>query len=82
LSDVSVKDAAVRRGFYRRERPDGTAIDDVAWMLSQLESNTLPTRFRVRESWPLSRDEKSKLTELRSGEREAAAESLAELLRA
>lgn len=58
---ISVRNAAVRTAFYRRRRHDGTSIDDVEWSLSQLENQTLPILPRVRESWPLSGDEKGKL---------------------
>lgn len=33
---TSVRDAAVRTDFYRRERWDGTPIDDIEWSFSQL----------------------------------------------
>jgi Protein of unknown function (DUF4238) len=58
---ISVRDAAVRTGFYRRTQPDGTTIDDVEAMLGQLESNTLPLLPEVRGSWPLSPEAKGQL---------------------
>jgi hypothetical protein len=58
---ISVKDAGVRKAFYRRMRPDGTSIDDVEWSLSQLEQKTLPLLSRIRDLWPLSSDDKHAL---------------------
>lgn len=50
---VSIDDAAVRKTFYRRHRPDGTAIDDIEWSLSELESAIAPILGGIRENWPL-----------------------------
>jgi hypothetical protein len=61
---ISPRDAAVRSDFYRRQRPDGSRIDDVEWTLSNLESATLPALRRVRELWPLPLEEKAKLAQL------------------
>jgi hypothetical protein len=58
---VSPKNAGVRAAFYRRERPNGAAIDDIEWSLSVLESNTLPLLPNVRDAWPLDDEDKSKL---------------------
>jgi len=33
---ISIRDAAVRKDFYKRTRPDGTVIYDVEWSLSTL----------------------------------------------
>lgn len=51
---TSIDDAAVRKTFYRRYRPDGTPIDDVEWSLSQLEDVIAPMLPEVRGSWPYS----------------------------
>ncbi len=61
---VSVRDAAVRTSYYRRTRPDGEEIDDVEWSLSVLENEAIPALRNVRESWPLSTEEKAKLAQL------------------
>lgn len=61
---VSIDDAAVRKTFYRRHRPDGTPIDDFEWSLSQLENVIAPMLPRVSEDWPyLDTTEKGKLAE-------------------
>lgn len=49
---VSIDDAAVRKTFYRRTRPDGTTIDDVEWSLSQMESALAPIIQDVKGHWP------------------------------
>jgi hypothetical protein len=51
---VSIDDAAIRRTFYRRTRPDGTPIDDVEWSLSELEGAIARKLRSVRSSWPPS----------------------------
>jgi Protein of unknown function (DUF4238) len=60
---TSIDDAAVRRTFYRRYRPDGSPIDDVEWSLSQLEDVIGPMLPEVREAWPYETAEKGKLAE-------------------
>jgi Protein of unknown function (DUF4238) len=60
---TSIDDAAVRRTFYRRYRPDGTPIDDVEWSLSQLEGVIGSMLPAVREAWPYAMPEKAKLAE-------------------
>jgi Protein of unknown function (DUF4238) len=60
---VSIDDAAVRRRFYRRTRPDGTAIDDVEWSLAQLEAAVAPILSTVEARWPLGEEAKPKLAE-------------------
>jgi len=59
--DVSVRDAAVRTDFYRRERPDGSAIYDIEWSLSQLEDSTAPLLRDLKARWPLSDENKMRL---------------------
>lgn len=53
IGPVSIDNAAIRRSFYRRFRPDGTPIYDVEWSLSELESFIAPLLPHVREGWPL-----------------------------
>jgi len=61
---TSIDDAAVRRTFYRRYRPDGTPIDDVEWSLSRVEDEVGPMLPLIRESWPYTRiEDKGKLAE-------------------
>jgi hypothetical protein len=60
---TSVDDAAVRKTFYRRYRPDGTPIDDVEWSLSQLEDVVGPMLPHVQQAWPYATEEKGKLAE-------------------
>ena len=50
---VSIDNAAVRKRFYRRFRPDGTAIYDIEWSLSQLESVIAPMLRSLKIDWPL-----------------------------
>jgi hypothetical protein len=61
---VSTRDAAVRKAFYSRTRPDGSRIDDVEWSLAQLEGVTAELLRNVAAAWPPERDTKSKLAEL------------------
>lgn len=59
--EISLKDAGVRRDFYRRERPSGEAIYDVEWSLAQGEDAALPVLAQIGSRWPLSTDDKGKL---------------------
>jgi hypothetical protein len=61
---ISVRDAAVRTDFYRRERPDGTKIDDIEWSLSELENATSPILRDIANRWPLVHEDKMKLATL------------------
>lgn len=61
---VSVRDAAVRTGFYARTRPDGSRIDDIEWSLSHLENAAAPLLRELRERWPFSTQEKATLAQL------------------
>jgi hypothetical protein len=61
---VSVNDAAVRRDFYSRTRPDGTRVDDVEWSLSQIESAAGPLLPDLQGAWPLTHEDKAKVAEL------------------
>jgi hypothetical protein len=53
IGPVSIDNAAIRRRFYRRFRPDGTPIYDVEWSLSELEGAIAPLLPRFKEAWPL-----------------------------
>jgi hypothetical protein len=61
---ISIRDAAVRTDFYKRERPDGTVIYDIEWSLQHLENLTAPILRSIRERWPLARDDKAALAAL------------------
>ena len=61
---ISTRDAALRSGFYRRERPDGTPIHDFEWGLSQLEDKAAPILRDLDELWPLEKKQKAVLAEL------------------
>ncbi len=60
---VSIRDAAVRKRFYRRTRPDGTPIDDVEWSLRLIEDRAGPILREVERRWPPSFDDKRVLGE-------------------
>jgi hypothetical protein len=61
LDDQLVENVGTRRRFYRRERPDGSEIDDLEWTFAQIESNAAPLLRSFNELWPLSGDDKRKL---------------------
>lgn len=61
---ISVRDAAVRTDFYRRERPDGQMIDDIEWSLGELENITSPILRDIANRWPLTPEDKMKLATL------------------
>src|SRR4051794_33987994 len=61
---ISVRDAAVRTGFYKRQRRDGSRIDDIEWSLSKLENASIPLLSEVRDRWPLETDAKQRLAQL------------------
>lgn len=60
---ISIRDAAARRRFYRRIRPDGTPIDDVEWALGLIEGPAGPILREVEQRWPLTFDDKRVLGE-------------------
>lgn len=60
---VNVRDAAVRRAFYRRQRPDGTDIDDIEWSLSHIESAVTTLLRGLHPAWPLDLEKKASLAE-------------------
>ena len=61
---TSTRNAAVRKAFYSRTRPDGSRIDDVEWSLAQLEAVTASILRDIDDAWPLDLDAKRKLAEL------------------
>lgn len=60
---ISIEDAAVRKRFYRRTRPDGTQVDDVEHALALIEGRAGPILREVEQRWPLSFDDKRILGE-------------------
>lgn len=61
---VSIEDAATRRYFYRRHRPDGSPIDDGEWSLSLIEDEAAPLLASLSEIWDeLDLEGKAKLAE-------------------
>jgi hypothetical protein len=57
---IGVRDAGVRRDFYKRLRPDGSPIYDVEWSLEQGENTALPGLKRlVGGEWPPGEDLKA-----------------------
>lgn len=59
---IGIRDAGVRKNFYRRERPGtGETIYDVEWSLQQAETAALPIIADLRASWPIDLDDKSKV---------------------
>jgi Protein of unknown function (DUF4238) len=60
---ISINDAAVRKRFYRRTRPDGTPIDDAERMLAMIEERAGPILRELQARWPLSFEEKHVLAE-------------------
>jgi hypothetical protein len=61
---ISIDDAAVRKQFYRRTRPDGTPIDDIEWSLSHIESDAAPLLKTFGNEWPPSLETKTILAGL------------------
>src|SRR4051812_9444267 len=61
---VGLRDAGVRKNFYRRERPTtGETIYDIEWSLEQAESAALPLVADLPARWPLTLDDKAKLAQ-------------------
>ena len=60
---ISIDDAAVRKRFYRRTRPDGTPIDDAERMLGMIEERAGPILRSLEAGWPLDFEEKHFLVE-------------------
>jgi hypothetical protein len=64
LPPQAVENVGTRRRFYRRQRPDGTEIDDVEASLAQGEKAATPLLRSFDEDWPLAVPDKAKLAEL------------------
>jgi hypothetical protein len=59
---IGLRDAGVRKNFYRRERPEtGETIYDVEWSLAQGETAALPIIGDLPARWPLDLEEKCKI---------------------
>jgi hypothetical protein len=59
---IGIRDAGVRKNFYRRERPGtGETIYDVEWSLRQGETAALPIIADLPARWPLDLDDKGKI---------------------
>lgn len=59
---IGIRDAGVRKNFYRRERPKtGETIYDIEWSLQQGETAALPVIADLRARWPLDLDDKGKV---------------------
>jgi len=59
---IGIRDAGVRKNFYRRERPgSGETIYDVEWSLGQGETAALPIIADLPARWPLDLDDKGKI---------------------
>ena len=62
--EMAVENVGTRRHFYRRQRPDGSDIDDIEWTLAEVESNAAPLLESFEEAWPFPSDDKLKLSTL------------------
>jgi hypothetical protein len=61
-SSIGIRDAAVRKNFYRRERSrTRETIYDVEWSLGQGETAALPIIADLPARWPLDLDDKCKI---------------------
>lgn len=61
---IGIRDAGVRRNFYRRERPgSGETIYDIEWSLGQVETAALPVIADLPARWPLDHDDKGKIAQ-------------------
>ncbi len=62
---VGIRDAAVRRNFYRRHRlSSGEVVYDIEWSLRQAESAGLPALPALADAWPPALEEKGKVGQL------------------
>jgi hypothetical protein len=61
--DVPIAKAGVLKGFYRRERPDGTPIYDIDWSLDHIDKVAPAILRQVAERWPLDMADKALLAE-------------------
>lgn len=59
---IGIRDAGVRKNFYRRERPaTGETIYDIEWSLQQAETAALPIISDLARRWPLNLEDKGKV---------------------
>lgn len=58
---TSIDKAGTRGPYYRRTRPDGTKFHDVEWSLAQGERAAAHVLREIRERWPLTFEDKSRL---------------------
>lgn len=57
-----IRDAGVRKNFYRRDRPaTGERIYDIEWSLQQAETAALPIIADLARRWPLNLEDKGKV---------------------
>jgi hypothetical protein len=61
---LPIANVGIRRRAYRRQRPDGTFIDDIEWMLGQGEGVATPVLREFANRWPRDTREKRILAEL------------------
>jgi hypothetical protein len=61
---LPVENVGTRRREYRRNRPDGTPIDDIEWTLGQGEHLATPALRSFADTWPLPSHSKRILAEL------------------
>lgn len=61
---TSIDKAGTRKKYYRRQRSDGTPIDDVEWSLSQGERAAAPVLQEIDARWPLLHVDKAALASL------------------
>jgi len=60
--EIGVRDAGVRKNFYRRERPaTGETTYDIEWSLRQGETAAIPIISDLPTLWPLSLGDKGKV---------------------
>ena len=59
---IGIRDAGVRKNFYRRVRPaTGETIYDIEWSLQQAETAALPIIADFARRWPLNLEDKGKV---------------------
>lgn len=59
---IGIRDAGVRKNFYRRDRPTtGETIYDTEWSLQQAETAALPIIADLAGRWPLNLEDKGKV---------------------
>jgi hypothetical protein len=61
VQEIGVRDAGVRKNFYRRERPTGETIYDIERSLELAETAALPVITGLPAAWPLDLDDKGKV---------------------